>query len=568
MAEIKTKSKTRVGLGIALITLSVTGALAGIILVGKSGNIAKPNPAGEVNISISAPIQGETIAWNDFYQLKWNKDFKVQGQTVNNLAMELFKNGQLLKKFPDQIRNDGSQGLLMKNNIAQADIDPADNYQIKLSYKKDGQVMASGLSKEFHVKYDAAYNVELSKPEVAAETVLASDKEVEIKWTGSDRLKNFRLVLVRKDDEDEQAGFVIVDKVTGSKYTWNINATLAQNGITAIDDADRFKIRILGFDKDDRTGKRIVDVSDNWFKIKLVQPETPPVDEAMRHKTDFLLDSDCFLPIMYAGMPEDKQKTCIRAMTSRHYTDIYVYAYKGDKDGTCIKAGCPTDTFDFLTNPAKHAAFARMLKDIREAGLRPVVFLIDDSGLDNDIPPGELKSKIIAALPSFIEAVDRYASSYCLGIEVNETWTKEQADAVGNKLSSLTQKPIAVHMGVLMYDYCKSNWCDYMIFQTNWTPYHDPISNPGDIKRVIQALNKPVVAGEYCGICGPHDLEQGRSCDETYCKKLGDRWMKGEGECYKTPGPGCLGGWCTACTDPVTDPRYWPVGFGNGGTAR
>src|SRR5690606_7593385 len=90
---------------------------------------------------------------------------------------------------------------------------------------------------------------------------------------------------------------------------------------------------------------------------------------------------------------------------------------------------------------------------------------------------------------------DPLVSSYSLGIEIDEYWTKDEAREIGEHLHTLTTKPVAAHQTEGRWDYCKADWCDYMILQYGFDLPENAITSM--TQAAMQDLQKPVVAGEY-----------------------------------------------------------------------
>jgi hypothetical protein len=169
-------------------------------------------------------------------------------------------------------------------------------------------------------------------------------------------------------------------------------------------------------------------------------------------------------------------------MTARDYTHIYVYPYnERDYDGP---------SFDYYKNPQ---GFLKILDEIRQAGLLPVVWLNpDDAPVNKARSVTEHKARLNALIP----VIDSDVSSYVLGLELNEYWSFTTTDTLGKHLSGLTQKKIAVHQTKGRWDYCqKASWCDYMVLQYGFGKTPETIAKM--TRQALSALRRPVVAGEY-----------------------------------------------------------------------
>lgn len=197
------------------------------------------------------------------------------------------------------------------------------------------------------------------------------------------------------------------------------------------------------------------------------------------HATDFLT-AGCFTHV-YAGLDSAGRDRCRAAIASRNYTHFYLYPYN--------EADYGGPMFNFYETPYR---FRERLIELKQAGLEPVVWLVPDDaqGLTSR-PVGVVR----AMFEQLIPVVDDLVSSYVLGLELDEYWSSATVNSLGARLSQLTHKPIAVHQTPGRWDYCKFDWCDYMVLQYG---FETPLE---DIERMtrgaIRELRKPVVAGEY-----------------------------------------------------------------------
>jgi hypothetical protein len=180
-------------------------------------------------------------------------------------------------------------------------------------------------------------------------------------------------------------------------------------------------------------------------------------------------------------MSSSERSAIIKAYKDRGYTHYYIYAYnENDYSGP---------SFDYYKNPQ---GFKEILQQIVNAGLKPVVWLNpDDAPVNKNRSEQEIKSRMNALIP----IIDSLVSSYVLGLELDEYWSKSKSDSLGNHLNTLTSKPLAAHQIGGKWDYCKSSWCDYMILQYGFGKTEAQIISM--TKEAISDLKKPIVAGEY-----------------------------------------------------------------------
>jgi hypothetical protein len=199
---------------------------------------------------------------------------------------------------------------------------------------------------------------------------------------------------------------------------------------------------------------------------------------ALPHATDFLA-AGCYTHV-YAGLDATRRARCLEAMTKRHYTHFYLYAYN-ERD-----YGGPQ--FDFYNDPAR---FRTLLSEIINAGLAPVVWLVPD---DAPKMASQSAGAVIQKFERLVPAIDDLVSSYVVGLELDEYWSKSVVDKLGARLAQLTAKPIATHQLPGRWDYCAS-WCDYAILQYGFGRSADQID--AMTRSAISSLKKRVVAGEY-----------------------------------------------------------------------
>ncbi len=202
-------------------------------------------------------------------------------------------------------------------------------------------------------------------------------------------------------------------------------------------------------------------------------------DASLPHATDFLT-AGC-PTLVYAALDYTRRAQCRSAITERNYTHFYVYPYNESDFGG--------PAFDFFRHPQR---FRETLLELRAAGIAPVVWLVPD-----DAPRfSALRSHAVGALIGrLVPVIDDLVSSYVLGLELDEYWAASTVDSLGTHLARLTTKPVAVHQTPGRWDYCKFEWCDYMILQYGFDADLDDIDRM--TRAAIAELGKPVVAGEY-----------------------------------------------------------------------
>jgi hypothetical protein len=197
------------------------------------------------------------------------------------------------------------------------------------------------------------------------------------------------------------------------------------------------------------------------------------------HKTDFL--SGGCLTHTFAGLSSSARSSCLENIKSRGYTHFYLYAYN-EKD-----YGGPS--FNYYNNPR---GFRSYLQEVIGKGLVPVVWLVPD---DARAMRNRSTSEVKLMMSQLVPQIDDLVSSYVLGLELDEYWSKNKVDELGKHLNTLTNKNVAVHMTPGKWDFCHLSWCDYMVLQYGFGKSQLYIRNM--TTQAKNDLGKPVVAGEY-----------------------------------------------------------------------
>jgi hypothetical protein len=211
-------------------------------------------------------------------------------------------------------------------------------------------------------------------------------------------------------------------------------------------------------------------------------PKAQPLDAGgatiagpLPHSGDFLTNPACNRGTrFYPAASATERKLCRDAIKSRGYTHIYL--------------AVASPYYDFYGNAS---GFRSLLQELVDDGIAPVVWLTNDSSTWKDQPIADIEG----ALSSFVPLIDTLVSSYSLGIEIDEYWTRSETDQIGNHLQALTKKLVAAHQLPGRWAYCQSDWCDYMILQYGFGKDESFVKEM--TVRAKRELGKPVVAGEY-----------------------------------------------------------------------
>jgi hypothetical protein len=206
------------------------------------------------------------------------------------------------------------------------------------------------------------------------------------------------------------------------------------------------------------------------------------------HQGDFLTNG-LLCRARWASLSSSERQECISRLKQRGYTHLYVNTVNCGEDRPSV--------YNFYKDPA---TFKSRLQELRDNGIEPVVWMTSDQ---NKCFTERSLSAIKADFDRLVPVIDSVVSSYLLGLELNEYWTRAEADELGNHLQGLTSKKVAAHQTGGRWDYCKSSWCDYMILQYGFVLSESAIKDM--TRRAIADLKKPVVAGEY-NLSGPESL--------------------------------------------------------------
>ena len=214
---------------------------------------------------------------------------------------------------------------------------------------------------------------------------------------------------------------------------------------------------------------------------------TAGLPDPMAHRTNFLTMHDPngkqIFTHLYPSLPAE-QRAMVRAeLKKQGYTHLYMYAVN-EKD---YGGG---NSFDFLKDPE---AYRSILQELRDDGIAPVVWMMpDDAPRYNHMPLSEVKS----LWENFVSVNDDLVSSYVLGLEIDEYWSRSDHDAMGNHLNGLTDKPIFTHYTSGKYEWARQPWVDGLIYQYGFGRSASEVA--ADTLKVMSALpNKTFIAGEY-----------------------------------------------------------------------
>ena len=222
----------------------------------------------------------------------------------------------------------------------------------------------------------------------------------------------------------------------------------------------------------------------------------------LNHITDFLTlradDGRVLYTHLYVGYSDADRGAVRQALQERGYTHIYVYAMnEGDYGGRAV--------FDAYGDPS---GFRDALQELVDDGLAPVVWLApDDAPRFHEQSAQTLPSTWDRVIPMF----DDLVSSYVVGLEMDEYWTADEQDRLGQHLDGLTKRPLFVHYTPGEWEGAKSGWVDGLIYQYGFGLSEEAVAErTSQLVSRLHGMGKTFIAGEYA-----HRIP------ESYARKLG-----------------------------------------------
>ena len=218
-------------------------------------------------------------------------------------------------------------------------------------------------------------------------------------------------------------------------------------------------------------------------------PTTPA--SRLNHVTDFLTlraaDGRTLYSHLYPSYSAGDRAAVRQALQDRGYSHIYVYTvYEGDP---AYGAG------KLFNGYGSVSGFRQALQELGDDGLAPGLWLAPD-----DAPRFHRNSA--EALPAtwdrFIPMVDDVVSSYVMGLEMDEYWTRSEQERLGRHLDSLTASPIFVHYTAGEWEGAKSSWVDGLVYQYGFGMSEQEIgARTEQLVSRLHPLGKTFIAGEY-----------------------------------------------------------------------
>ena len=225
--------------------------------------------------------------------------------------------------------------------------------------------------------------------------------------------------------------------------------------------------------------------------------------DPLRHNTDFLTlraaDGRTLFTHEYAGYSDAQRAEVRRALKERGYTHIYLYAMnEGDYGGRTV--------FNWYRDPA---GFRQILQELVDDGLAPVVWLAPDDAPNFHRDSAEVLPELWR---SFIPAIDDLASSYVVGLEMDEYWSGSEQNDLGRHLNTLTEKPLFVHYRTGEWEGARAPWVDGIVYQYGSGVTEAEVrAQTRDLISELSPLGKTFIAGEYA-----------YRVEEAYARRLGE----------------------------------------------
>jgi hypothetical protein len=195
--------------------------------------------------------------------------------------------------------------------------------------------------------------------------------------------------------------------------------------------------------------------------------------------SDFLSDAD--------------REEIVNDIKSGGYNSIFLYTLnQGDYDGKSVspyQRGIIGGAFD----DAKIQIWRDDLVNLIHQGIRPILWLVaDESGVIRSASTIELKRYIQKMVHSF----DDLPIMWVLGLEVDEYWSKAQADDLGIYLRSIAENPVGIHQLRGQTSMMTSDWVEFAVYQEgfkgDWTTIYSSA-----LEKQTAIGTKPLLFAEY-----------------------------------------------------------------------
>jgi hypothetical protein len=193
------------------------------------------------------------------------------------------------------------------------------------------------------------------------------------------------------------------------------------------------------------------------------------------------------------SLSETEQAKILNDIKSGGYNSIFLYTLnQGDYGGKSVspyQSGIIGGAFD----DTKIRGWRNELINLIGQGIRPILWLVaDESPAIRNTSTIELKRYIQKMVQSF----DDLPVMWVLGLEVDEYWTKAQADDLGTYLQSIANNPVGIHQLRGQTGMMTSPWVEFAVyqegFQGDWTTIYSSA-----LEKQATIGNKPLLFAEY-----------------------------------------------------------------------
>ena len=245
----------------------------------------------------------------------------------------------------------------------------------------------------------------------------------------------------------------------------------------------------LGLEADPAAGLEPVTIRGSRFYSGSV-PYFPSANFLSSGTPAFKLRTHTYLSLMISN---ETRRRMLDVAKNKGYNAMYIYTLnEGDYSGTIVspyKSGIIGGEFDEY--PVRW--WRSELKRLNKHNIRPILWLFpDDSPTIHAASLSELKRYV----QKMVESFDDLPIMWVLALEVDEYWSKKQADELGTYLKSHTQNPVGIHQTPRQTDYMTSSWVDYGVYQYGFGRSWEAIYEDTLFAR-MKISSKPFIAGEY-----------------------------------------------------------------------
>ena len=193
------------------------------------------------------------------------------------------------------------------------------------------------------------------------------------------------------------------------------------------------------------------------------------------------------------SLSDTDREEIVNDIKSGGYNSIFLYTLnQGDYEGKSVSP-YQSGIIGGVFNDTKIQSWRNMLIDLIDQGIRPILWLVaDESGAIRSASTVELKRYIQKMVQSF----DDLPVMWVLGLEIDEYWSKFQADDLGTYLQSIANNPVGIHQLRGQTSMMTSAWVEFAVYQEgfkgDWTTIYSSA-----LEKQTAIGNKPLLFAEY-----------------------------------------------------------------------